>query len=60
LSKGLATAFSPRWSSDGTGIVFISDDGSENQDVCLASADGAGLINLTQNPAQDTFPIWLP
>jgi TolB protein len=60
VSKGLASAFSPRWSLDGTGLVFVSDDSNENQDVYWASADGAGLINLTQNPAQDTFPIWLP
>lgn len=60
LSEGLANAFSPRWSLDGTGLVLISDHGDGNQDIYWVSADGAGLINLTQNPAQDTFPIWLP
>jgi TolB protein len=60
LSKGIANAFSPRWSFDGTQLAFVSDDGNENQDVYRASADGAGLFNLTQHPAQDTFPVWLP
>ena len=59
LSKGLR-AFSPRWSLDGTRLVFVSDDGNDNQDIYVISADGTGLVNLTQHPAQDTFPVWLP
>ncbi len=60
LSQGLPIAVLPRWSSDGTQIAFVSDDGNENQDIYRVSPDGSGLVNLTRNPAQDTFPVWLP
>ena len=60
LSQGLPIAVLPRWSADGTQIAFVSDDGNENQDIYRVSPDGSGLVNLTRNPAQDTFPVWLP
>lgn len=31
-----------------------------NLEVCVMNADGSNLINLTQNPADDTSPVWSP
>src|SRR5437870_3508530 len=40
-------------------IAFMSDrDG--NREIYLMRADGTGLVNLTNNPAQDEWPAWSP
>src|SRR5439155_903234 len=40
-------------------IAFISDrDG--NREIYLMRADGTGLVNLTNNPAEDEWPVWSP
>ena len=40
-------------------IAFASDRGGDSE-IYLVDADGAHLVNLTQNPAQDTDPVWSP
>ena len=40
-------------------IAFISDrDG--NREIYVMNADGTGLVNLTNNPADDEGPVWSP
>jgi Tol biopolymer transport system component len=58
LTKGSASG--PRWSPDGRWIVYVGDSGDGNQDIYLVSTDGRESNNLTNDPAQDTFPVWLP
>jgi TolB protein len=49
----------PAWSPDGTRIAFQSNhDG--NWEIYVMNADGSGQTNLTNNPANDDFPIWQP
>ena len=31
-----------------------------NREIYLIDADGSGLMRLTNNDANDSFPIWLP
>ena len=49
----------PVWSPDGSKIAFVSDrDG--NLEVYVMNADGSDLFNLTQDPADDYAPRWIP
>jgi Tol biopolymer transport system component/ABC-type branched-subunit amino acid transport system substrate-binding protein len=50
---------SPRWSSDGSQIIFWSDrDG--NEELYVMNADGSNQTCLTDNPANDDGPMWQP
>ena len=31
-----------------------------NEEIFVMQPDGSGLVNLTQNPADDTDPTWSP
>lgn len=47
----------PKWSPDGSKILFISDrDG--NFEIYTMNADGSGQTRITNNPAADGFPAW--
>lgn len=49
----------PRWSPDGTAIVFASNrDG--NWELYTIRADGTGLTRLTETPGDETEPAWRP
>jgi tol-pal system beta propeller repeat protein TolB len=49
----------PRWSPDGSKILFWSDrDG--NPDVFVMHADGSNPVNLTRHPAEDLEATWSP
>ena len=53
----------PRWSNDGTKILFQSDrDNPEtgNADVYVMNADGSGPIRLTTDTADDSAAVWSP
>jgi Tol biopolymer transport system component len=41
-------------------IVFQLDPGSGSSEIYLMNADGGGLINLSDNPAEDYAPVWSP
>lgn len=57
----LATGFSPSWSPDGQRIVYYNNQrDSLNSDIYTIHADGSGLSNLSQHPANDWDPVWSP
>jgi len=61
----LASGQRPVWSPDGGRIVFsgtacggaIEAGGSE---ICVMNADGTGVANLSDDPADDADPTWSP
>ncbi len=55
----------PRWSPDGTRIVFASDRGRDyygrhNMDIWMINCDGSNLTQLTTNGSEDDYPVWDP
>jgi len=57
---------SPSFSADGTKIVFTSSRAGSgpgqdgNDDIYVMSIDGDDLMNLTENPSNDSSPHWSP
>lgn len=59
LTTNAAYDDQPKWSPDGTKIVFMSDrDG--NFEIYSMNADGSNQTRLTNSPAADGFPAWSP
>jgi Tol biopolymer transport system component len=59
LTTNAAYDDQPKWSPDGTRILFMSDrDG--NFEIYLMNANGSSQTRLTNNPAADGFPAWSP
>jgi Tol biopolymer transport system component len=57
LTNGNGTNNGPRWTSDGTRLIFRSTrDG--NAEVYSMLADGTSLLNLTNNPNTDQSSHW--
>lgn len=55
----------PRWSPDGSQIVFVSNrtkdaDSNRNSDLFVVSAAGGEPRKLTNNPGPDSSPDWSP
>ena len=44
--------FWPRWSSDGTKLVFVCDRNG-NSEICVIDADGSNEINVSNNPWEE-------
>ncbi|HEU0236704.1 MAG TPA: serine hydrolase [Candidatus Limnocylindrales bacterium] len=55
----LGAGHAPRWSPDGTRMAFIRAMG-DALDIYVIRADGTDVVQLTDDPAFDTFPIWSP
>jgi len=49
----------PSWSADGQWIAYQCNQ-SGSSDICLVSADGQQVRNLTRHPALDSSPSWSP
>ena len=68
LTKSPAWDHRPAWSPDGTKILFLSMhcqvSGNlvtcDNAQIYVMNADGSGVIQLTQNPADAWEPAWSP
>ena len=60
ITTGQAYDMQPRYSPDGSMLVFVSDrDGSEN--IWVASADGGGARQLTDTERESYMsPVWTP
>lgn len=54
-----STAY-PRWSPDGSKIVFTTMTGDSSADIYTINADGSNLTNLTNNDFLDVQPCWSP
>ena len=52
--------FSPKWSPDGTKLVFASIGDSGFSDILVMNADGSGVSNLTAGTTFDVAPTWSP
>ena len=60
-----SNCFNPAISPDGTRILFVSDQGVDDQgrhnnDIYLANVDGTALHRITQNGSDDIMPAWSP
>ena len=49
-----------RWSPDGTRIAFKSTRAGGNWDIFVMDANGANVTPLTNTPANDHDPVWMP
>ena len=49
----------PRFSPDGSRIVFVSDK-TGNKDIWIMDADGENKVQMTASPASDNCPVWSP
>lgn len=59
LTTSLAYDDQPKWSPDGSKIVFMSGrDG--NFEIYTMNPDGSAQTRITNNPAGDGFPAWSP
>ena len=60
LSDPAIDETSPRWSPDGTRLVFDSLVYGENQRLVIANADGSGRVNVTGNKFYSSWADWSP
>jgi Tol biopolymer transport system component len=49
----------PRWSTDGSLILFTRNFGPGNHEVCVMGSDGSSVVNLTNAPGNDQDAMWL-
>ncbi|MGZ9160397.1 MAG: serine hydrolase, partial [Candidatus Limnocylindrales bacterium] len=55
----LGRGYAPKWSPDGSRLAYVSGN-DDALDIYVMDADGANLVQLTDDAAFDTFPIWSP
>ncbi len=59
LTHAPSMDISPAWSPDGQWVAFVSNV-SGNFDIYKMRANGSNLQRLTNSPANETSPAWLP
>lgn len=59
ITRHRAVDGSPRWSPDGTRILFVSNRDGDDE-VYVVGVDGSGLRRLTRNAVRDETPAWSP
>ena len=57
--KDTSSSYQPAWSPDGSKIVFASDR-KGNSEIYVMDANGANVLNLTNDAAADGQPAWSP
>ncbi|MGC8801438.1 MAG: TolB family protein [Chloroflexus sp.] len=60
LTNNPATDDAPTWSPDGRQLAFASDRDSDFEIYILNVSDGTITQQVTQNTAQDRWPLWNP
>ena len=66
LTESGATDLEPVWSTDGSRIAFTrttvisTADYTVNSDIYLLDADGSGIVQLTDDPSPDRWPVFMP
>ena len=56
-----ALDWDPRWSPDGSRVVFLRAFGNGGSDIFVMNADGRGLTNISNAPERDDHePVWAP
>lgn len=50
----------PKWSPDGSKIVFYSDRDGGYYQIYVMNADGSNPVRLTRSESEDTLPAWSP
>ncbi len=64
LTFGPGDKTQPRWSPDGSHLLFVAPGGQDAQgsdlgsDVWMINADGSGIQNVTLSPGNDLDPAW--
>lgn len=58
LTDNPATDDSPTWSPDNQQLAFASDRDGDFEIYILNVSDGAVVQQVTQNTAQDRWPLW--
>jgi Tol biopolymer transport system component len=58
--EALGTGSRPVWSPDGEHIAFLDLVDTDNVEVFVQDVDSGKRINLSDDPAQDTWPTWSP
>jgi Tol biopolymer transport system component len=59
FTSGPAQDRYPTWSPDGEQILFASNR-TGNWEIYIANRNGTGLTNLTDHPADQIQPYWVP
>ena len=59
LSSALAKGLNPKWSPDGSKIVFANNTYG-NYEIYTIAADGSDLFRVTSREATDIEPAWSP
>jgi len=57
-ARELCVGVTPKWSPDGSKIVFVSKGTKTDFDIWTIDKNGANLRQLTSHPAQDIQPTW--